>query len=155
MAHTYDVIIIGSGPNGLAIAAYLSKAGQKVLLLEKRFEAGGGLCTEQVTIPDFYHNTHAVYMMMVDYAPVYKDFAFEERGVKHIYPDLQVAMPLADGRSLCIYRDVDRTCASIAKFSKKDADSYRDMQRHYEELMQNILGPQTYVPMEAAPLMAA
>ena len=62
MAQTYDVVIIGSGPNGLAIAAYLSKAGQKVLLLEKRFEAGGGLCTEQVTIPDFYHNTHAVYI---------------------------------------------------------------------------------------------
>ncbi|MFI5393952.1 MAG: phytoene desaturase family protein [Candidatus Binatia bacterium] len=155
MAHNYDVIIIGSGPNGLAIGAYLAKAGQKVLLLEKRFEAGGGLATEQVTIPEFYHNTHAVYMMMVDYAPVYSDFQFEERGVKHIFPELQVAMPLTDGRSLCIYRDVERTCASIAKFSKKDADSYRDMQRHFEELMKHILGPQTYVPMEAAPLMAA
>lgn len=156
MAQTYDVIIIGSGPNGLAIGAYLSKAGQKVLLLEKRFEAGGGLCTEQVTIPDFYHNTHAVYMMMVDYAPVYADFQFEEKyGVTHIYPELQVAMPLADGRALCIYKDVERSCASIAKFSKKDADSYRDMQRHFDDLMKNILGPQTYVPMEAAPLMAA
>jgi phytoene dehydrogenase-like protein len=155
MAHTYDVIIIGSGPNGLAVAAYLSKAGQKVLLLEKRFEAGGGLATEQVTIPDFYHNTHAVYMMMVDYAPVYADFQFEQRGVTHIHPELQVAMPLADGRSLCIYRDVERTCASIATFSKADADSYRDLQEHFDALMKNILGPQTYVPMEAAPLMAA
>jgi len=155
MAKNYDVIIIGSGPNGLACAAYLSKAGQKVLLLEKRFEAGGGLCTEQVTIPDFYHNTHAVYMMMADYAPVYADFQFEERGVKHIWPELQVAMPLGDGRSLCIYKDVERSCASIAKFSKRDADSYRDMHAEFEALMQNILGPQTYVPMEAAPLMAA
>jgi phytoene dehydrogenase-like protein len=156
MTQNYDVIIIGSGPNGLAVGAYLSKAGQKVLLLEKRFEAGGGLCTEQVTLPEYYHNTHAVYMMMVDYAPVYRDFQFEERyGVTHICPDLQVAMPLADGRSLCIYRDVERSCAAIAKFSKKDADSYRDMQQHFDELMKNILGPQTYVPMEAAPLMAA
>ena len=156
MTQNYDVIIIGSGPNGLAVGAYLSKAGQKVLLLEKRFEAGGGLCTEQVTLPEYYHNTHAVYMMMVDYAPVYPDFQFEERhGVKHICPDLQVAMPLVDGRSLCIYRDVERSCAAIATFSKKDADSYRDMQYHFGELMKNILGPQTYVPMEAAPLMAA
>lgn len=155
MAETYDVIIIGSGPNGLAIAAYLSKAGQKVLLLEKRHEAGGGLATEQITIPDFYHNTHAVYMMMVDYAPVYEDFRFEERGVKHLYPDVQVAMPLADGRALTIYRDLERTCASIAAFSKQDADSYRDMQHEHDELMKNILAPQTYVPMEAAPLMAA
>lgn len=155
MTHAYDVIIIGSGPNGLAIAAYLSKAGQKVLLLEKRFEAGGGLCTEQVTLPDFYHNTHAVYMLMVDYAPVYADFDLEKRGIRHIFPELQVAMPLADGRALCIYRDVERTCASIAKFSRRDADSYRDMQRRFDELMQNILAPQTYVPMEAAPIMAA
>jgi phytoene dehydrogenase-like protein len=153
---TYDAIIIGSGPNGLAIGAYLSKAGEKVLLLEKRFEAGGGLATEQVTLPDFYHNTHAVYMMMADYAPVYGDFAFEERyGVRHICPDLQVAMPLADGRSLCIYHDLERSCASIARFSRRDAESYRDMHRRFEELMRHILGPQTYVPMDAAPLMAA
>jgi phytoene dehydrogenase-like protein len=155
MAQTYDVIIIGSGPNGLATGAYLSKAGQKVLLLEKRFEAGGGLCTEQVTLPEFYHNTHAVYMMMADYAPVYSDFEFEQRGVKHIYPDVQVAMPLADGRALCLHTDVDKSCASIATFSKKDADSYRDMHHRFDELFRNILGPQTYVPMEAAPLMAA
>lgn len=156
MTQVYDVIVIGSGPNGLAIAAYLSKAGQKVLLLEKRFEAGGGLCTEQVTLPDFYHNTHAVYMMMVDYAPVYSDFEFEQRyGVRHIRPELQVAMPLADGRALCIHHDVERSCASIARFSRRDADSYRDMQRRFGELMTHILGPQTYVPMDAAPLMAA
>jgi phytoene dehydrogenase-like protein len=156
MTQHHDVIIIGSGPNALAIGAYLSKAGQKVLLLEKRFEAGGGLATEQVTLPDFYHNTHAVYMMMVDYAPVYADFEFEAKfGVQHIQPELQVAMPFADGRSLRLYRDVERSCASIAEFSEKDAASYRDMQRRFEEMMQNILGPQTYVPMEAAPLMAA
>ena len=57
----------------------------------------GGLMTEQVTLPDFYHNTHAIYMMMVDYAPVYPDFQLEERyGVRHIFPELQCAMPLAD-----------------------------------------------------------
>jgi len=156
VAQNFDVIIIGSGPNGLTIAAYLSKAGQKVLLLEKRFEAGGGLATEQVTLPDYYHNTHAVYKMMVDYAPVYTDFEFEARyDVKHIFPEVQIAMPLSDGRCICLYRDVEKTCASLAKFSQKDADSYRQMHRKYEEMMENILGPQTYVPMEAAPMMAA
>jgi phytoene dehydrogenase-like protein len=156
MAQSYDVIIIGSGPNGLATAAYLSKAGQKVLLLEKRFEAGGGLATEQVTLPDYFHNTHAVYKMMVDYAPVYSDFEFEEKyGVKHIFPELQVAMPLADGRCLCLYRDLEKSCASIAKFSAKDAESYRAIYHRFDEMMRNILAPQTYVPMEAAPMMAA
>ena len=151
MAQSYDVIIIGSGPNGLAIGAYLSRAGQRVLLLERRFEAGGGLATEQVTLPEYYHNTHAIYKMMVDYAPIYRDFALEEAyGVEHIQPELQVAMPLEDGRCLCIHRDVEKSCQSIAEFSPKDAESYRAVHHRFDEMMKHILGPQTYVPMEGA-----
>src|SRR4030042_7025617 len=155
MAQHYDLIIIGSGPNGLEIGAYLSKAGQKVLLLEKRFEAGGGLCTEQVTLPDFFHNTHAIYHLMADFSPVYQDFQFEEKyGVKHIFPDLQWVMPTANGKSLCLYRDLDKTCASIAQFSQKDAKSYRDMVRLYDDMMKNIIGPMTFIKPEPAPIMA-
>jgi len=156
MANEYDVIIIGSGPNGLEIGAYLSKAGQRVLLLEKRYEAGGGLATEQITLPDYFHNTHAVFHMMVDYAPVYQDFKMEEQYlVKHIFPELQWAMPLPDGKCICVYTDPEKTCASIAKFSQKDADAYRDMYRECDELMREIVGPQTFVKPEPAPLMAA
>jgi phytoene dehydrogenase-like protein len=155
MDQKFDVIIVGGGPNGLIIASYLAKAGQKCLLLEKRFEVGGGLMTEQVTLPDFFHNTHAVYHMMVDYAPIYADLDFDEYLVKHIRPKLQWAMPLKDGKCLCIYTDVEKTCASIAKFSKKDADTYRKMHKLFDEMMKAIGGPQTYYPMGPAPLMAA
>ena len=55
----FDVIIIGSGPNGMLAGAYLTKAGLKTLVLERRLECGGGLATEEVTIPGFLHNTHA------------------------------------------------------------------------------------------------
>jgi len=155
MAENYDVIIIGGGPNGLEFGAYLSKAGLKCLLLEKRFEVGGGLATEQVTLPDFFHNTHAVYHMMVDYAPVYQDLNFAEYDVRHIRPELQWAMPLKDGRCLCIYTDVEKTCASIAKFSQKDADSYRQMYRLYDDMMRNMVGPMTFIWPEPFPLLAA
>src|SRR3990172_3408468 len=125
MEKTYDVIVIGGGPNGLTAAAYLAKAGLKVLVLEKRYEMGGGLATEEVTTAGFYHNTHAIYMMMTEYAPAYRDLKLEEQyGLKHIYPPLQHAMPFEDGSCLCLYNDLEKTCESIAKFSKKDADSY-------------------------------
>jgi len=126
MAKNYDIIIIGGGPNGLTEACYLAKAGLKVLVCERRNEIGGGLATEQITLPDFYHNTHAIYHFMADYSPTTPDFEFEKRyGIKYIRPEHQFCMPLSDGNSISIYTDVEKTCQSIAKFSKKDADSYR------------------------------
>ena len=147
MEEKYDVIIIGAGPNGLTAGAYLTKAGQKVLLLEKRYEVGGGLATEEVTIPGYLHNTHAMYHLMVDYAPPLKDLNIEEEyNIRFVHPDLQWVMPLSDGRCLCIYRDVDRTCQSIAQFSQRDADSYRQVHRRFRELTDSFLAPATYVP---------
>jgi phytoene dehydrogenase-like protein len=145
MAENYDVIIIGGGPNGLTTACYLSKAGQKVLLLEKRYELGGGLATEEITLPDYFHNTHAIYHLMADYAPPIKDFELAKRyDIEYIHPELEWAMPLKDGRSLCIYRDLEKTCDSIAKFSKKDAKSYRDMSKRFHNIVNDFIGPATY-----------
>lgn len=147
MAKKYDVIVLGAGPNGLEAAAYLSKAGLKVCVLERRYESGGGLATEEVTIPDFYHNTHANYMMMVDYAPVYKDFELEEKyRCKHVLPSLVIALPLSDGKSIGIYTDLDKTCESIAKFSKRDADSYREFYHLAAKCVDLFIAPATYVP---------
>ena len=106
----YDGIIIGAGPNGLAVGAYLAKAGLKVLLLDRRYEIGGGLATEMVTIPGFLHNTHAVYMPMTDYAPPTKDLKLDEvYDLKFVHPPLGMAMPFADGSSICLYSDVDKS----------------------------------------------
>ena len=142
----FDVIIIGAGPNGLATGAYLSKAGLKVLLLERRHEIGGGLLTEEITLPAFRHNTHAVFMMMADYAPVYPDFGLEAYNVRHIYPSLQFVLPLSDGRSLCLYTDVEKTCGSIAQFSKHDADSYRELYHQCKRYVDGFIAGATYAP---------
>ncbi|MFC1824300.1 phytoene desaturase family protein [Thermodesulfobacteriota bacterium] len=147
----YDVIVIGSGPNGLTAAAYLSQAGLRVLVLERRQEAGGGLATEEVTIGGFRHNTHAVYFMMVDYAPVYKDFDLENLyRCRHIYPSLQFHMPLSDGRSVCIYSEVEKTCESLAQFSKHDADAYRELFEKCDRYTDGFLAPSTFIPPMSA-----
>lgn len=146
MESTYDGIIIGGGPNGLCAAAYMAKAGQKVLVLERRMEIGGGLATEQVTIPGFLHNTHAVYHAMVDYAPIFQDLRLQEDyGLRFIRPEVVMSMPMADGRSISIYGDPERTCASIAKFSPRDADAYRETYHLFRRFMDEFLAPATYV----------
>ncbi|MDH5695137.1 MAG: NAD(P)/FAD-dependent oxidoreductase [Dehalococcoidia bacterium] len=143
----YDVIIIGAGPNGLELGAYLSRCGVKVLLLEHRAEVGGGLATEEVTLPDYLHNTHAVYFMMADYAPVYQDFQLEkEYNIQHIYPSLQFVLPVSDGRAVCLYSDVEKTCQSIAQFSKHDAEAYRNLYHLSHRLVDEFIAPATYVP---------
>lgn len=149
----YDGIIVGAGPNALLTGAYLAKAGQKILLLERRLEMGGGLCSEYVTIPGFIHNTHAIYMPMVDYAPFFQDFKHDLEEVydlKFIYPDPVMTLSLQDGRSLSIYQDVEDTCKSIAQFSQADADTYRDVAIKYKEYMDSFIGPATYAPPHPA-----
>jgi phytoene dehydrogenase-like protein len=143
----YDGIIIGAGPNGLLTAAYLAKAGLKILLLERRFEMGGGLCSEQITIPSFIHNTHAIYMPMVDYAPFFQDFKHEMETVydlKFIYPDPVMSLSFKDGRSLSIYQDAERTAKSFSQFSEKDGRTYVKAAAQFKEYMDIFIAPATY-----------
>jgi len=143
----YDVIVAGAGPNGLTTAAYLAKAGLKVLVLERRLEAGGGLASEFITVPGFLHNTHAIYHLMVDFAPPIRDLELEKLyDVRFIRPSLQFVMPLRDGRCLCLYTDVDKTCRSIAQLSERDASAYRELHYKLDWYMKELLGPATYAP---------
>ena len=146
--YKYDVIIIGGGPNGLTCGVYLTRAGQKVVIVDRRGELGGGLATEEATTcAGFLHNVHAVYMMMIDYAPAYKDLELEgQYNLKHVYPSLQFAMPFSDGECLCLYTDLEKTCNSLARFSKRDAESYRKVFHQAKKLTEEFLAPATYLP---------
>jgi len=139
----FDVIILGAGPNGLTAGAYLAKAGLKVFLLEKRHEIGGGLITEEVTLPNFLHDTHAIYMPMIDYAPAIKDLGLSEV-IKWVRPEPVMSMHFSDGRALSIYPDHQRTSDSIARFSAKDAKAYLKIAPRFAELTDKFLAPATY-----------
>lgn len=155
----FDGVIIGGGPNGLTTAGYLSKAGLKIAVLERRYEIGGGLATENLTLPGLLIDSHAIYHMMTEYAPPIKDFELDKvYDLKWIYPDPQIVMPFLDGSHIALYHDTERSAQSIAKFSQKDADAFREFARLSQEAMDIFLAPASYVnPMpsleQAAKLM--
>ncbi len=142
----WDVIVIGAGPNGLIAAAYLAKAGLKVALVERRYEIGGGLATEEILYPGYYSNIHAIYHMMVDYMPVLRDFDLERQGVVWIKPNLQASMVFKDGSSLLLTRMIEDTTDSFMKFSKKDALTFSKTMGRWRKIVKDILAPATYIP---------
>jgi len=142
----FDGIVIGAGPNGLATAGYLTKAGLRVVVLERRYEIGGGLATEHLTLPGLLIDSHAIYHMMVEYGPPLKDFELETRyDLDWIYPELQVVMPFSDGTHLALYKDPRRSYESIKRFSQKDAEAFLDFARWSDEAMDLFLAPASYV----------
>jgi len=143
----YDAIIIGGGPNGLTTAAYLAKAGAKVVIIEKRRELGGGAASDNHS--GFVYHPHATYMVMGDLMPPYKDFNLAERGVKFYTPEVQAAVITKAG-TIVAYHDPEKTAESISKFSKEDADKFRDLYRVMKGIFDDILGPATYAPPVAA-----
>ena len=143
---TWDVVIIGGGPNGLMAGAYLAKAGLKVAVVERRFEVGGGLATEEIIYPLYSSNPHVVYHMMVDYMPVIKDFNLDEHALVWVKPNSQTAMVFEDGKSLVLTRMIEDTKDSISKFSFKDAIAFGKVMRTWRRIVNEIVAPATYVP---------
>ncbi len=141
----YDVIIIGGGHNGLICAAYLARAGLKVLVLEARHECGGGLDTLETG--GFRYNLHAIYHMMAEIMPAYHDLNLRDHGARFVFPDVAAAYIREDGPPVVLYRDPDKTAEYISDaFSADDGREYRRMQADFKEFSEKILIPLTYAP---------
>ena len=142
---TYDVVVIGAGHNGLSLGCYLARSGLDVIVLERRGEFGGGLSTEEVTIPGFYHNLHSNFHGAMPFFPPYEDFELESHGTTYIHPPANIGMPLRDGRALVLYVDELRSYEEIARFSKQDAETWMEVRGiladHLEEIIAIAYSP--------------
>lgn len=127
MTAIYDIIVVGGGSNSLVAAAYMAKAGQKVLVLEKNDQAGGGVVSISIA-PGFTNDPHAsgYYVCMANPAIANDELGLLSRhGLEFKYWEAGFSTIFSDGTTLTAFTDLDRSCAEVAKFSERDAQSYR------------------------------
>jgi phytoene dehydrogenase-like protein len=129
---TYDVIIIGAGHNGLVTAAYLARAGRRVLVLERRDLVGGACVTEEVW-PGYKVST-AAYVNSLLRPEIIRDLRLADHGFEMLPRDPSSFSPFPDGRSLLLGPDKAMTQREIAKFSERDAQAYPA----YEAMLERV-----------------
>jgi phytoene dehydrogenase-like protein len=147
MSATYDGIILGTGHNALVLQAFLGRSGLRVLSLDRAAVPGGGLATaENPRLPGFRHNTHSFFHRAVTAMPWYRDLELERHGACYVEPELNVALVLPNGQSLEWWTDLDRTAASFADFSRKDAASLRRWVEEFRPIVERVLIPEAQSP---------
>src|SRR5438046_1473353 len=112
-APSLDAIVVGAGPNGLTAAVTLARAGLSVRVYEAADEAGGGVRTEELTLPGYRHDVcSAVHPHGVG-SPALRTLPLAEHGLEWIEPDIPMAHPLADGRAAVLAHSVAHPAASL------------------------------------------
>jgi len=143
----FDVVVAGAGHNSLVAAAYLAKAGLRCLVLEARNQVGGDTASEELTLPGFWHDTCSTAHNLIQASPILREneLHLDEHGLEYIHPDPVVHVPFPDGTWLTQWRDIEQTRDEFAKFSKADADAFREMMANYEAIAP-IVGKYRYTP---------
>lgn len=109
-----DAVVIGAGPNGLAAAVTLARAGLSVMVLERNETIGGGARTAELTLPGFHHDVCSAVHPMALASGFFRAFALDRR-IELVVPEISYAHPLDDGRAGIAYRDLDRTVERLGR----------------------------------------
>ena len=131
MTPRYDAIVIGAGHNGLTAAAYLARAGRKVIVLERRHLVGGAAVTEEV-FPGFKFSVCS-YVVSLLRPEIIRDLELAKHGLEMLPLD-GTFTPLPDGNHLWRTNDHAKTFREIARHSKTDAEAYDEYGRAMVEM---------------------
>jgi phytoene dehydrogenase-like protein len=134
-------VVVGAGPNGLAAAITLARAGRSVLVLEARPTVGGGTRSAALTLPGFVHDVCSAIHPLGRSSPVFAAWPLQEHGLEWIDPPVAIAHPLEDGSAALVHRDMEATVASLGE----DGDRYRRLvepiARDWDLIARELLGP--------------
>ena len=146
MPDACDAIVVGSGPNGLAAAITLARAGCSVLVCEANATIGGGARSQELTLPGFVHDVCSAVHPLAAGSPFFRTLPLERFGLEWIQPDVPLAHPLDDGSAACLYRDVNLTAEEL----RGDSGAYRRLMkplaRNWGKLATEFLQPMLHLP---------
>jgi phytoene dehydrogenase-like protein len=138
-----DAVVVGGGPNGLAAAIVLARAGRSVRLVEARETVGGGCRSAELTLAGVVHDVCSAIHPLGRSSPLFRELDLERHGLEWIEPPIQIAHPLEDGRAALVYRDFRRTVASFDDAA--DARTYRrwmePIAADWHVVVRHLLGP--------------
>ncbi|HEU0033938.1 MAG TPA: NAD(P)/FAD-dependent oxidoreductase [Kofleriaceae bacterium] len=137
----YDVVVVGSGPNGLAAALAFSELGLHTLVVEARDTPGGGMRTSALTAPGYLHDVCSTVHPLGLASPWLRALALEDHGLEWIHPTAPVAHVVGPGEVVTLERSIADTAAQLGP----DGDAYRALVEpfveKFDELLRAILGP--------------
>ncbi|MEX1171643.1 MAG: NAD(P)/FAD-dependent oxidoreductase [Chloroflexota bacterium] len=145
---TLDAIVIGAGPNGLAAALTLARAGRSVRVYEAAPSIGGGTRTEELTLPGFRHDVCSTILPLTAASPFFRTVDLARHGVELVHPDAPVAHALDGERAVVLERSVAATAAGFQE--TRDARAWRNLfgplSRDAGKLSGELLRPVVHVP---------
>jgi len=141
MPKTYDAIIIGSGPNGLAAAIELARNGQKVLVVEAAETIGGGTRTAELTLPGFHHDYCSAVHPMGVLSPYLKTLPLAQYGLEWVYPKVSVAHPLEEEPAVILSKSLEETAANLGVDAKTWKNLFAYFIKNGEALLADSLKP--------------
>lgn len=144
----HEIVVVGGGHNGLVVAAYLAKAGMDVLVVERQARCGGGVVSEELTLPGFRHDAFSSDHALIQANPLISrdELGLQSKyGLKYITHSPGTAFVFPDDRALILYDELDKTCESISQFSRRDAEVYPKFIEACRE-MENILSLYMFSP---------
>ncbi|WP_314175746.1 phytoene desaturase family protein [Streptomyces winkii] len=156
MTETADAAIVGTGPNGLAAAVTLARAGLRVELHEAAETIGGGLRAEAYFDSDVRHDVCSAVHPMAAASPFFREFDLTARGVELLHPHIGYAHPLDDGRAGLAYPDLDATCDRLGADGPRWRQLMEPLLEHSAGLVDFFMSGQRSMPRDlAAPLLLA
>ena len=136
-----DAVVIGSGPNGLAAAIVLARAGLHTQVLEAAPTIGGGVHSEELTLPGFVHDVCSGIHPLAAASPFFTTLPLDRHGLAWVDPAAPLAHPFDDGTAVLLYRSLEQTCADLGS----DGPAYREMMQPLLDagpgLLFDVLGP--------------